>query len=46
MGLQNQRKFDRSIERYKARLVILGNTQVERLDYNETFTPVTIMVIA
>lgn len=32
-----KRKFDDSIERYKAWLVILGNTLVERQDYNETF---------
>lgn len=30
-------KFDGSIERYKAQLVILRNTQVEEIDYTETF---------
>lgn len=32
-----KRKSDDSIERYKVYLVILGNTQVEGLEYNETF---------
>nr|GEV07465.1 retrovirus-related Pol polyprotein from transposon TNT 1-94 [Tanacetum cinerariifolium] len=37
-------KSDETIERSKARLVILGNHQVERIDYNETFAPVSKMV--
>lgn len=35
---------DSTVERFKSRLVILGNRQVEGIGYDETFTPVVKLV--
>ncbi len=38
--LKIKHKVDDNIERYKARLVVKGYAQQERIDYEETFSPI------
>jgi hypothetical protein len=41
MDLQVKQVVDGSVEKYKARFVAWGFSQIEGIDYDETFAPVT-----
>ena len=40
MGCKVQTRFQKHTQRYKARFVIKGNSQIQGLDYTETYAPV------
>lgn len=43
MGFRLKYRADGTLERYKARLVVLGNNQIEGSDFTDTFAPVAKM---
>lgn len=45
MGLQNYH-INRTLEQYKACLVVEGHTQQKGIDYLDTFSPVTKLIVA
>lgn len=44
MDLQSRKNVDGTIKKFKARLVVMGYLQVFRIDYYDSFTPVTKVV--